>query len=393
MGALQHLSVSLKTTGETGLAISRPPHRLGAHAKPSEQSDEAVLHREFPKGNALKGVRPSHQVMLAPASLSRMNVCAAVKLTAQERREVSTMKGKNATKHSPSPKTALTLPKSMPLSAIWALALFPSSWTIVMLRTPNEVRKCRRMNRMTHQASEARTAIVEGPAVKLALAYSLSEVGERLRAAVYIQYKAEESIYAPTCSATATLPVSVPAVPSTQSMHLQPSDGLTSHTEAMSERCDLNVASKMPETHLIRSQNLEAARRRSNPSSTLARVDGGGPLAGADARTQERSRRHSPAVDEFAHWDPKIPLNKTACQQSCCKAVNDLSKQKGLDMHISLPTVLSTTITPASPLSLLSSVALMPSAPSPAFLSQIPHASQLSFKLGGLLVKSPCKGD
>ena len=505
MGALQHLSVSLKTTGETGLAISRPSHRLGVHAKPSEQSDEAVLHREFPKGNTLKGVRPSRQVMSAPASLSRMNVGAAVKLTAQERREVSTMKGKNATKHSPSPKTALTLPKSTPLSAIWALTLFPSSWTIVTLRMPIEVRKCRRMNRMTHQASEARTrvslkaatpqpgeipfmesiehsnecsdtaigpaveraltsssaeveerrrvvdrtirniekedaypashsaaftspapasvspliphtcaanpcfgkmphmaclersnecsAIVEGPAVKLALAYSSSEVGERLWAAVYIQYEAEESIYAPTCSAAATLPVSVPAAPSVQSTHLQPSDGLTSHTEAMTKRCDLNVASKTPETHLIRSRNLEAARRQSNPSSTLARVDGGGPLAKADTHIQEHSRRCSPAFDEFVHWDPKIPPNKTVYQQSFCKVVSDLSKQKGLDTHISLLTAISTTITPASPSSLLSSMALMPSAPLPAFLSQIPHASQPSFKLGGLLVKSPCKGD
>ena len=319
----------------------------------------------------------------------------------------------------PFDKTALTPPKSMPLSATWALAPFLSSWVIVTLRTPNEVRMCRRMNRMTHQVSETRTrvllkaaapqldeilfmesiersnecsdtaigpaaeralasssakveerrrvvdrtirnrekedaypasgsaaftspapvsvsrliphtcaanlcfgkmphmaclecsdecsAIVEGPAVKLALTYSSSEAGERLRATVYIQYEAEESIYAPTCSAAATLPVSMPAVPSARSTHLQPSDGLTSHTEVMSERHDLNVASKMPEMHLIHSQNLEAAQRQSNPSSTLARVDGGGPLAKADAHIQECSRRCSPASSLLDSAPPSSP--------------------------------------------------------------------------------------
>ena len=103
------------------------------------------------------------------------------------------------------------------------------------------------------ERSDECSAVVEGPAVKLALAFSSSEVGERLRATVYIQNKAEESIYAPTCSAAATLPVSMPAAPSVHPTRLQPSDGLTSHTKVMSERRDLNVASKTLETHLIHS--------------------------------------------------------------------------------------------------------------------------------------------
>ena len=143
MGTLQHLPVSLKNTGETGLAISRPSHRLGAHAKPSEQSDGTVLHSDsFTKGNTLTGVKPSRQVVLTHTTPNCTNICAAVKLAAKERREVSTTKRKNAFKHSPSPKTALTLPKFTPISAIWALAPFPSSRAIVTLRTPNEVRMC-----------------------------------------------------------------------------------------------------------------------------------------------------------------------------------------------------------------------------------------------------------
>src|SRR6266576_2492606 len=117
----------LKSTSKTGTPISSPLHRPSMRVKPVEQSTKTVLDREPPKGRSLMGAKPSSRVVLAPASPVHVNRRAALRPPATTRKEVSMEKqGTSAIKHSPVPRAALMLPKSMPVSYIRAFRDSPS---------------------------------------------------------------------------------------------------------------------------------------------------------------------------------------------------------------------------------------------------------------------------
>src|SRR6266581_638863 len=128
---------------ETGTPISSPPHRPSMRVKPVEQSTKTVLSREPPKGNSLMGTKPSNRVTSESTSPSskRATIRNAVESpqAVMKRKEVSSVKaakGTSATKHSPMPKAAPTLLKSMPVSSIWALPPAPSFPSCQVISTP-----------------------------------------------------------------------------------------------------------------------------------------------------------------------------------------------------------------------------------------------------------------
>ncbi|KAF8694545.1 hypothetical protein AX14_002013, partial [Amanita brunnescens Koide BX004] len=98
-----------------------------------------------------------------------------------------------------------------------------------------------------------------------------------------------------------------------------------------------------------------------------------------------------PSSLELVWWEHMKLPNMAACRQFLCRAVNSLSKRKGLETHISWLAVPWITMMHTSSMLFLISAALTLSAFMPAFLSQTFLASQLSYELGGLLVKFPCK--
>src|SRR6266576_1525037 len=107
--------------------ISRPLPRSRERAKAREQPNKTVLDREPLKGNSLMGAKPSSRVVSAPASPAHVNRRAALRPPATTRKEVSMEKRRtSAIKHSPVPKAAPTLPKSIPVSCIWVSPASPS---------------------------------------------------------------------------------------------------------------------------------------------------------------------------------------------------------------------------------------------------------------------------
>jgi hypothetical protein len=83
-----------------------------AKAQEVEQSIKTILNREFPKGSALTGIKPSSRVISAPITLHLLHA---------RKMAVNAEKRTSAAVHSPGPKAALTLPKSTPVSSIQAL--------------------------------------------------------------------------------------------------------------------------------------------------------------------------------------------------------------------------------------------------------------------------------
>src|SRR6266550_1660830 len=207
-------------------------------------------------------------------------------------------RGTSAIKHSPVPKAAPTLPKSIPVSCIRVSPASPSkngtlpSSQAIPTRDSlksSVVSTRRAVSETTHHAVETRTRVsskavtprfgkipsvdsiersddrsdaIIGPAVEQALTLFSSEVGERRR------------------------------VPDTVvSIH-------------NGEKRD--VCSPSPKT----------TRKWSNPSYAPARVDGGGQLARAAAYIRERATRRSPAFDEFVCRTPKGPPDRMTESES-----------------------------------------------------------------------------
>src|SRR6266576_1611037 len=431
--SVAHELPSARNPLEMGTPISSPPHRPSMRVKPVEQSTKTVLSREHPKGNSLMGAKPSSRVVSAPASPVHVNRCAALRPSATTRKEVSMEKrGTSAIKHSPVPRAALTLPKSTPVSYIWALPTTPSSRANLMLRIPSTIstrqvasdvtrRKIETQSRVsnvpvsqvplvspssqmismlrttdfvnTHRGgkgttrwnpetrtpsrvsrsttlplpgkspisvrrlpsvvrqkpavglkvetrtrvsskaatprfgkipsangierSDDRSKVIIGPAVEQALTLFSSEVGEGRRVSdtvVSIHNEEKEDVYAPNHSAASTLPASTPTDPSVPPTfdvpQLKPSDDRIPRFGVIYRRHNLSVVSKTSLTSEVHSPSLETARKRSHPSSTFTRVEGGGQLARAAAYIRERSTRRSPAFDEFVCRTPKVPPDR-----------------------------------------------------------------------------------
>src|SRR6266550_1940889 len=274
--------------------ISRPLPRSRERAKAREQPNKTVLNREPLKGSSLMGTKPSSQVISTPASPVRVNRHAALRPPATTRKEVSTEKqGTSAIKHSPVPKAAPTLPKSIPVSCIRVSPASPSkngtlpSSQAIPTRDSlksSVVSTHRAVSETTHHAVETHTRVsskaatprfgkipsadsiersddcsdvIIGPAVEQALTLISSEVGEGRR------------------------------VP------------------------DTVVSIHNGEKRDVHSPSPKTTRKWSNPSYAPARVDGGGQLARAAAYIRERATRRSPAFDEFVCRTPKAPPDKT----------------------------------------------------------------------------------
>jgi len=77
--------------------------------------------------------------------------------------------------------------------------------------------------------------------------------------------------------------------------------------EVISRQHRLSVVSKTSEVIEVRSPGLEAARKRSLPSSSPARVDSGGQLARTAAYIRECLTRRSSACDELVCPTEKVP--------------------------------------------------------------------------------------
>ena len=103
---------------ETVVPDSRSSTSLSVCAKAREQSFKTILSREFPKGNFLKGIKPSHRVILAPVATLRTAVQAPTKPPGRKDKmgDVSRKKQMSAVEHSPAPKAALALLKHEPVS-------------------------------------------------------------------------------------------------------------------------------------------------------------------------------------------------------------------------------------------------------------------------------------
>ena len=149
-------STSVSKTASSD-AISRFLPRYSKRVKPLEQPNKAVLRTELPRRSTLTGVKPSSRINSATSSPIRMNVHAVAKISAMERKEVSQVKGKDANKCSPAPKAALTLPKSAPISCIWAPptpspkdGASMSSRVFPMQRTHNTIKMRRGASDMAH---------------------------------------------------------------------------------------------------------------------------------------------------------------------------------------------------------------------------------------------------
>ena len=111
-----------KPSPETVVPDLRPSNSLSMHAKAQEQSFKTILSRVFPKGNSLKGIKPSSRIRLAPIATMHTAIRAPTKPPDRKDKmgDVSRKKQMNAVEHSPAPKAALTLPKSTPISCIQA---------------------------------------------------------------------------------------------------------------------------------------------------------------------------------------------------------------------------------------------------------------------------------
>src|SRR6266550_4229874 len=231
--------------------ISWPLPHSRERAKAREQPNKTVLDREPPKGNSLMGAKPSSRVVSAPASPVHMNHHAALRPPATTRKEVSTEKrGTSAIKHSPVPKAAPTLPKSIPVSCIRVSPASPSkngtlpSSQAIPTRDSlksSVVSTHRAVSETTHHAVETRTRVslkaatprfgkipsangiersddrskvIIGPAVEQALTLFSSEVGERRRVpdtVVSNQNEMKGVRHTPSHPAAFTQPDSAPA--------------------------------------------------------------------------------------------------------------------------------------------------------------------------------------
>src|SRR6266550_2279821 len=344
----------LKSSLETAStdAISGPSPRSRERAKAREQPNRTVLDREPPKGNSLMGAKPSSRVVSAPASPVHANRRAALRPPATTRKEVSMEKRRtSAIKHSPVPKAAPTLPKSIPVSCIRVSpaspsknGTLPSSQVIPTRCIPKDIDTCRvvslhaRRGIKTHmrvslkvanprvgekqpaediECSKEHSKMIMGPAVEQALTLFSTEVEEGRQVTdtvVNIQNEGKEDNYARGHSAALMLPASAPtalSVPSTLAVpQLQRSADLIPPFEVISRRRDSKVVNKTSLASVAHSPSPKTTRKWSNPSYTPARVDGGGQLARAAAYIREHATRCSPAFDEFVCRTPKGPPDR-----------------------------------------------------------------------------------
>src|SRR6266550_662552 len=167
--SVAHELPSARNPLETGTPISSPPHRPSMRVKPVEQSTKTVLSREPPKGSSLMGTKPSNRVTSESTSPSskRATIRNAVESpqAVMKRKEVSSVKaakGTSATKHSPMPKAAPTLLKSMPVSSIRALPPAPSFPSFQVISTPctsHAISTHREVNEATHRKYETRPRV------------------------------------------------------------------------------------------------------------------------------------------------------------------------------------------------------------------------------------------
>ena len=197
------------------------------------------------------------------------------------------------------------------------------------------------------------------------------------------------------------------------------------------------------------SPNAETARRQSIPVDHPAEVTEGKWLASTATYIQERMNAHSPTVNEFVYWVPKVPpdrLTESTLRRRSLKVVSKDEKASitglkgktsddGLGEYsatllieadadrcsvecIGVLGEVSGLVKPDDMQSLgcterqsasltvneieksatcthmpFTSITLMPHAFSPAFPSQNHHVSQPSPELDRFLVKSPCEGD
>src|SRR6266550_3231293 len=156
--SVAHELPSARNPLETDTPISPPLHRPSMHVKPVEQSTKTVLSREPPKGNSLMGAKPSSQIVSVPVPKC-VNTRTSGKLPIIKTK-VNVEKDAKARRHSPMPKAAPTLLKSMPVSSIRArtpASSFPSSRMISTLHTTDVVNTRRGGKGTTRWNPETRT--------------------------------------------------------------------------------------------------------------------------------------------------------------------------------------------------------------------------------------------
>ena len=355
--------------------ISRPllVPSLSVCAKAREQSVKTVLCTELPEGSSITGVKPASRIVLAPVSLSRLNVCAVAKLPEKEKKEISPVRGKSVHQHSPSPNAALTLRKSTPVSSLRvhppaSLSKDGASWSSqvsAMQHMPNAVSTRRVVSDTAHRETKTRSRvsskaatprcgktppvgveerfnkrsnIAEGLAVKRALTPSSSEVGKKRRVvdAVICEIlgKNEDTtslnpLTALTVHASAAIVPALSILPTSAVIPRQPSNSQKPPIEAILRRCDLNVVNKTLGVYNLHSPSLETARKQSIPTLVSSSVNGEGQLARAAAYIQERILRCSSACVEFVPRTPKVPPDKKSkldIQRRVLNVVNEAEK-------------------------------------------------------------------
>ena len=128
--AREPLIIGLRPAKASMDIISRPSPRPDVCVKPSERSNETVLHTELPKGSSLMGTKPSSRIALVPVSPVHGKVRNTAKLPDMERKKISPVKSESASQRSHVYKAARTLPNSTPNTRV-ASVLAPSTCPVV----------------------------------------------------------------------------------------------------------------------------------------------------------------------------------------------------------------------------------------------------------------------
>ncbi len=169
-------------------ATSQALPRSNMHAKAREHSVKVVLNRENLKGTSLTGVKPSTQVVSAPAAPKHINVRAVPRLPVAKVEEVSSVERTRAVGNLPVPKAALTLPKSTPVCSIRAHPtpspkdrIFPSSRVSLTILTPNAISTRRVASDVTRRKIETQLRVSNAPVSQVPLVSPSSQMMSTLR--------------------------------------------------------------------------------------------------------------------------------------------------------------------------------------------------------------------
>ncbi|KAF8666301.1 hypothetical protein AX14_006502 [Amanita brunnescens Koide BX004] len=223
-----------KPSPETIVPDSQPSNSLSVRTKAREQSFKTVLSREFPKGNSLKGIKPSSRISSAPIATMHTAIQAPTKPPDRKDKmgDVSRKKQMSAAEHSPAPKAALTLPKYTPISCIQAPPAPSykdraplSSQVFPLQRTCNAIRMHQVASDMAHLETKTPSRVSRKPAsLQSGEILSPAVPGQPGVSSVSDMTPELSSRSSPSWSAASTLLNSMPVHPTRGLPSLKPGD-------------------------------------------------------------------------------------------------------------------------------------------------------------------------